>query len=1215
MNWSSEQKKAIELEGNLLVSAAAGAGKTAVMTERIARRIAAGTGVDELLVVTFTRAAASEMKQRIEKRLGELADETDDTALRMALNEAAANVSSANISTIHSFCKNVLRRNYHHVGLDPAFRVGGDDETAILKNTALDETVEEFYLENEGEKTPAGDFLIRAFHKNKGISAIISAIYNFVIARPEPIKRLSQMAEAYNEGFDDISPEAIGYLISVSKREAEILSDQADALCRSGEADAYVSVLNSDKDMLFGLSQLLTYDSWYAAARQFKPEKLPSVRGGAPDCVKNYRDELKKLKSKLEERFPLPLADERKTAKALYPVVKKLAELTANFIEKYTNLKQQEVIIDFSAMEQLTLTALMDDEIAGEYRKRFKYVFVDEYQDTNLVQDSIIQRVSRGDNLFMVGDVKQSIYRFRQAEPAGFTSKYKSYDGTFGTRIDLNQNFRSTTSVLNAANTLFSKLMLGEVGEIDYSDNAELRAGEKQTAGSVELMLIELDESEYASVKERPEMNRADGASGEGVSDDENGAADALSKPDEKENALEQMENVEAEAAFIADKILELKGSLTVFDKEKNEYRPAEFSDFAVLMRRTSGPALRLVNTLSERGIPCTAELGSGYFDALEVQIFINLLRIIDNIRQDIPLVSVMRSSIGGFSLEELVDIKRMIQDRKRPFIECFEKAANFVTEEPDKEREGCEEGAADSAVSAADVYKSESEVPAFRRKTKAFYDKILEYRRLSRLMGVEELIGRLLEDTRFYIYTGALRGGEVRRANLDLLLEKAANFEQTGRRGLHSFINMLDCVRDNTDMGAAQEKAADAVSVMSIHKSKGLEFPVVFLCGLTGAFSTRDKRSSVILDGELGLALSVSKGFDLFSEMDGIDLSKTKKLLFRRAIEAKDSSKQISEEMRVLYVGMTRARERLLLVGAKKKMASFVKKKAVGLTDRSIMNAGCYMDWLLGAYYPLGLDLNAAIAGVYTPIAGDKLETRFSMSLVSENEDVRLKKRAFDAWRERAVKTPHEGADAALKFDYPYKEDTVTPARNTVTEYTDAEYEYVPATPSFALDEDKKQSAASRGTAVHRFIMLLPLRELTEDEIRSELEKQTSSGVLTRDEAAGIDIKSIIRLLDSALYRRMLASGAARREQEFSHLTEKGALMQGIVDCFFIENGGIVIIDYKTTSVKESSAQEVASRYAPQLGMYADALNRLTGLPVREKWVYLLSAGTAVKL
>lgn len=1173
-NWTAEQERAINERGNLLVSAAAGAGKTAVMTERIVRLISEGANVNELLVVTFTKAAAAEMKQRIEARLLSLAKDAQDEAVRRRLYDAAADIGGAGISTIHSFCQDVLRHNPHLAGLDPAFRVADEAEAAMLRAEALDAVIEAAHEKAETLGSDEIDRLIDLLGDDRILAEMIIKLYTFIVARPNPMVWLDNAVSAYGEAFDEFASAAKAVLVNETRRDLRSMRTESESMYHDAVntlLERYAPVIASDANGLQALESQQTYDGMYYALLDFKFASLPRIKGStAPEEIKSYREKQKSAMERIKKRFTMNMDQERELAERTYPRVRTLGDLTKAFMREYSSLKQEAAIIDFSDMEQLCHEVLKNESVAAEYRERYKHIFIDEYQDTNGVQDAIIASVSSGDNLFMVGDVKQSIYRFRQAEPANFLAKYKSYDGVCGTRIDLNQNFRSRSAILSAANGLFSRIMLGEVGEIDYSDNAALRSG--MSAGGDENSDTHVSEAERGNA----ELVLIDLNDGTGAWDDEadsdNGWAneDAEKETNEGEN-LENYERAEAEAMYAAKRIRELMKEGRIFDRTIGCERKLAYSDFAVLMRAMAGSALTWVNVLTRCGIPCTAELGDGYFDAIEVQVFINLLRIIDNRRQDIPLMSVLLSPICAFTGEELVEIRTSYEGDE--LIDRLFRAA-------------------------------EDQEKGYAAKVRRLLSDIDTWREYVRSNGVEALIGRLLDETNYYNYIGILPGGAVRQANLERLSERAHIYESNSGRGIHGFIRMLDGMRDNISVGAAQRPTVDAVRIMSIHKSKGLEFPIVFIAGIANMFSRRERQSAMIIDAELGIGLRLRGVGKLRREP-----------LFRRAAAARDSSKLIAEEMRILYVGMTRAKERLVLLGADKSMLKLINNNARVLTKQRITNANRYIDWLLGAYFPLGLNVENAKRGVVSRIEADLLKTIYlNVSSLKQLglEKMRINEREYAEWTKNAERSDTSGFAEYVNYDYPNRADSLRPAKRSVTDYMNSEYEYIPAVPRF-MRENRKLSAAERGTAVHKLVMNLPLIEHDRMSILNAIEELKASCKLTNEEAGSIYVKGILNLTDSCLWRRIIASKRVERELEFTHLLENGELVQGIIDCCFVEDNCWVIVDYKTTVVHEDeSSMAVAMRYAKQLQGYADALYKLSGMPVKEKWVFLLGTGEA---
>ncbi len=1212
-----EQERAINESGNLLVSAGAGAGKTYVLTKRIARIITEGARMDELLIVTFTRAAAAEMKQRIEKELSEIAEKTEDAELKKRLSAASASVFRADISTIDVFCRNVLKRNYDKVGLDPAFITIDDAESEVLMDRVLDEVIEEFYVEAEKNNDDTSLFLSEAVNGRDGLAAMIKKIHANIKARPDPMEFLRSFTKKYEIGpeFDEVFKVCAERFIRAARKMLRVSIEKANEMVKSlpgiENGEAYFSVINEDMMELNNLTVIEDYDLFYNAMQGFKFKSLPRKRGvSAPEEITDYRKEVKDSVKKIGAMFALSRSEEERIAECFHPVIEKICELTEKFIQGFTALKRENSQVDFTDLEQLCLEALKDEAVAEEYRNKYSHIFIDEYQDTNSLQDSIFKRIASGGNLFMVGDVKQSIYRFRQAEPEIFLEKYETYDAAEDTasinkRIDLNFNFRSETAVLSAVNRVFFALMRGETGEIDYSDNAELRSREDAGRGGAELDLIEMSEQLYKNV-DKPVENMDNLSNNTEFDDDEAGEGEAESRPAESSDSLEELEKIEAEADFIADKILDIMQHGHVFDKETKTNRKPVFSDFTVLMHVTKGFALRLVNALSKRGIPSSAELGDGYFDAIEVQVFINLLRIIDNLRQDIPLASVMLSPIGGFTEKELAIIRSAFRGGE------FENG-NF----------------SDKLYAAQRAHVEGAEQDEERRavfeKASIFIEKILYYRELSRLIEVSKLVGTLFDETQYALFAGALPNGEVRRANLNMLFERAASFESMGGRSLHGFVNYLDNLRDNSSLGAATLSGSEAVRVMSIHKSKGLEAPIVFLCMLSKKFNMRDLGSSVMVDRELGIGLNLKRGFYRLRSLPPELAKNAGKSLIRRAIEARERDKMISEEMRVLYVAMTRARERLFLVGAEKEMAKYVEKKASALSEVRINSANCFLDWLLGAFFPLGLNLENALKGLRLPLGGgDGLEVFYRMAGSGDAAEGRLNKQDFADWLRMAADFSHEDVDERLDFEYAFLEDTKTPAKQGVTELTsmeEKELAYEPAVPLFITEaEGRTLSAAERGTLTHRFIMLLELERMDNKALENRLENLVERGFFTGEQAQAIDMRRVEALTLSPLYQRLLEAKVSGRrvlrEQDFSLLDGRGALIQGTLDCCFEdEDGALVLIDYKTTALKNRTKEEIAEPYRAQLEAYKTALEALTGKRVKEKWIFLLSAGEAVQL
>ena len=1156
-NWTTEQLEAIEKEGDLIVSAAAGAGKTSVLTERIARLIAKGADVERLLVVTFTNAAAAEMKQRIEARLIKLADDAaaaglDERAAK--LKSASASCARANISTLHSFCMSVLRRNYHEAGLDPAFGVAETLDAELLAAKAVDDVLEERFAANEKTEDPALKALVSAVKTDEKLAGLIRSLYAFAIARPDPDAWLDMAVSMYTDDFPSAAARIADGLIARSRADTEFFFAEAKRLIGdlSATQPTAAAALGSDRDVMMGLLLQPDYDHWVSAVNGIGKLDVLRFKNGTDDAekqeAKNYREAFKAFIATLKKRFAHTLDEESAYAKLLAPPIRLLRELVGDFTKRFAELKEDEGVIDFSDMEQLTLKVLSNPAVAAEYREKFLYIFVDEYQDINPAQEAILERISKG-NRFMVGDVKQSIYRFRQAEPAIFLEKYRTYkEGEGRSRVDLNANFRSRTAVLDAANLLFSQLMKGEnVGEIDYSDNARLVSGRDpvpgEDHGSVEMVLID------------PAL----------------GLDDADLTPDDDDSESAERTNAGLMAAYSAGRILDLMEHGTVSDKDgPRRYR---WSDFAVLMRSAKGEVSDWMETFSNAGIPCVSDRGEGFYAAIEVRIFTDLLRVIDNRRQDIPLLAVMRSPIFGFTEEELIHIRADYDGEE--FLDCVLNAAK------------------DPAA------------PSWSIKCAGMLAKIDRWRARAKLTELGTLVTEVLDETRFEVNVSALYGGEARERNLETLLSLAQRLSSSGGT-LSDFIRFLDEASGSAKEPGQVPSSADAVRLMTVHSSKGLEFPVVILANITKKFF-RGYRSDVgIFDAELGIGLCSVAG------------DRELKSMLQRAIAAREARRLNAEEMRLLYVAQTRAKEKLIMLGVKKDAEKFAAKYSARLDDVRIMNAEFYANWMLGAYFPQGpgSELSFPHGG------GMKLDIIPPVSNAGDRGS--MTSDAFGEWLQEASFLDTSALDKRFSEQYPALTETRLPSKLSVTGLTKARAQ-VALLPRF-MEDEREFSAAEAGTLAHRLLQLVSLKPHTEASVREELELFTARGQFTEREADAINTEHVVRFFSSELGRRLLASPRIEREKEFDvyidadKLTDTGSkapiMLQGVIDCCFIEDGAWVLVDHKTTHIdKTHTANTVARRYARQLELYADALEKLTGLPVKEKYVYLLSVDEAVKL
>ena len=1122
--WTKDQLRAIESEGNLIVSAAAGAGKTAVLTERIVSRVCAGAPVENLLVLTFTRAAAAEMKGRIAERLNQLADMAETTEEMRYLRRQARNVDGAFISTIHAFCSRVLRRHYHAVGLPARAKTADEMESAALNETVRDELLTRLSSENDAGYTT----LLAAFGSEQAAWDAILATYRFTRAEPEPESWLSHAAERYGDeaALSRILSDAVVFCKDELSMVLETIVRERDLL--SPDCANAISTIDDELSRYRAMLLCKTYTQYRDALSAMEYGRLVFPRAVAEEDkagAKAARDMGKDLIKEQKKRFLRAEAEERSILRRSGAVVAALCSLTVRFEEAYAEAKREKNLVDYDDLEHFALIALRRSEIAQEYREKFSWIAVDEYQDSNRVQEAILACITRGDNLFFVGDVKQSIYRFRQAEPGLFLEKLARFSGKDGTRIDLAENFRSSGEVLSAVNEVFESVMSERAGDIDYDARARLVCGTAQPEGSAELHLIRKE--------------RAEG--------------------EDEEDALEDAADLEVEARLIAKRIHEIMQSEPYIDAKTGETRNYRYGDFAVLLRAGT-EAQTVSQTLAAGGVPAYAQSSGGYFDAVEVQIFRNLLSVIDNRRQDVPLLSVLLSSIGGFTHEELAKV-----------------------------RAACPAGAFYEAFFAC---AKEDSILGQRANT--FLERLSQYRAESRLISVEELIGKLLDETGFYEEMGAGVSGAQRQANLNALLDKAHAFESAGSRGVWNFLRHLALAQDNASVGAAQTVTADVVRILTIHKSKGLEFPVVFVAGMGKPFNRMDVNNSLQLHGSFGMALR-------FIDREGAQRVK-RDTIARVILSQRVKREQLAEEMRVLYVAMTRARRKLILTACVNKPEEKLASSPRLPTAWQAIRCSSPVKWLMmGAHRHLSIT-------------------------IQEREGL-LGGTMPDAVREIPPFDPVvlEAIEAKLNWTYAHAEAAQIRAKAAVSRVVKGE----DALPMFARPAflAKEKDAVFVGTATHAAMQFLPLvRSLDDASARAFLSLLTEQGRITPEQAEAADASAIAWFSHDALFSRMQRAERVERELPFSYpmdamqlygiAAEETVLLQGVLDACFLENGEWIIVDYKTDRIRPNeSAEQAAERHTEQLRLYALALETLTGRRVKELYVVLLTHRAAVKV
>ena len=1263
MKFTPEQQRVIELHNsNILVSAAAGSGKTAVLVERIIRMICDGehpADIDRLLIVTFTNAAAAEMRERIAAGITARLEADPGNE---HIQKQSALLHNAQITTIDSFSLFLIRNHFNEIGLDPDFRVADEGEIKLLQQEVLAQLLEDAY---------AGQFVPEApkqFHacveyfcpggRESVLEQHILNLSRYAGSFPWPAEWLEERKNDYAAGDMEalVHSDYGQYLTERVNRTVEGCLEklrEVKRLCELPDGPyMYGELTEAEIEQLERLTSCKDLEEQAAKVPAVTFARLPSKKDDSVDPAKRelakaIRNSVKDTLSDLSESYfktPLELAVEQ--GKACREPLRMLLDLVLEFDRRLLAAKQERHLIDFSDMEHYALQILLKREkveetgsigtdraktkyrivpsdVAMEYRQYFQEILIDEYQDSNLVQEYLLSAIS-GEaeghyNRFMVGDVKQSIYKFRLARPELFLEKYDIYQETGDLcRIDLAKNFRSRIQVVDAVNGVFSRIMSREIGGIAYDDKAALYPGavypaQEDPAYGSELLLIrkpEKGEREESGIGEQH-------AEGAGV--------------------LVDYDNVrQLEALAIAARIKQLKGSLQVMEKSAGELRPVRYSDMVILLRTTSGWDEEFKKILEQQGIPVYITSKTGYFGALEVQELLQFLRVLDNPRQDIPLFGVMQSVFGGFTQEEIAQIRSGGEGHSRKRMTLYE-ALKEVAQSGRTVEEGEEISAGESAGEEAEL----------SQKADTFLQRIGHYRDLTPFTSIRDLLQRILDDYDYLNYVTALPAGSKRRANVEMLLTKASAFEKTSYFGLFHFIRYMEQLEKyDVDYGEADtlDENADVVRIMSIHKSKGLEFPVVFVSGLSKRFNMQDANQSLIVDMDLGVAVDY---------VDSVRRIKNKTLR-RTVLSAKMKEDNLAEELRVLYVALTRAREKLILTAVldkadeKWELAQMTGQER--LTYLDFCEAGSYMDFLLPILPKTGIavktlrteDLAAEELGEQLRM-GDRRE---QLRLIACGEtpltgDPEENERKLMHLRERfAYQYPHPGLQKL------YTKTTVSELKiaamaekDEAAFHTFEEKEVVPYIPGFRREQEKV-SGAVRGNAFHRVMELLDFmyvfvesglfekcpgdyetyrKRLDAERLKNRLEeflqRETISLRLTEEYAKAVSLPKILNFLEQELAYRMWRAqeqGLLYREQPFvlgidakrldPDLPEgEKVLIQGIIDVFFIEDGEIVLLDYKTDVI--DSLEALWNRYNVQIQYYEEALTKLMQMPVKE-WI-----------
>ncbi|MBQ2987411.1 MAG: helicase-exonuclease AddAB subunit AddA [Tyzzerella sp.] len=1179
VTFTKEQQQVIDLRNrNILVSAAAGSGKTAVLVERIITRLtkdATPLNVDQLLIVTFTEAAAAEMKERIHAAIEKALENEPEN---VHLQHQATLIHQAQITTIHKFCLSVIKEHFHAIDLDPGFRVGEEGELKLLKQDVVCDVLEAAFQEGDPE------FLsfVECFSTgkdDKNLEDLILRLYEFSRSYPNPDTWLDLCGEQYAIASpEDLEEKAyVQELLSEvreSLKQIQFLLECGLKICKEDEGPfGYEKALQSDIEQIETLRGAKNFTQMRKGIYQMEWMKLGSNKGKIVDDnkllrVKELRKEVKEYIKKLKETyFYETMQNLMEDMTYVHDNIRMLTDLVKRFATQFTEEKRNKNLIDFNDMEQYALQILtreeqgnlVPSEVAEGYQQKFAEVMIDEYQDSNYVQEAIltsVSGVSKGIyNVFMVGDVKQSIYRFRLSRPELFMEKFNSYSivDSEKQRIDLHKNFRSRREVLDSTNFIFRQIMVPSLGGIDYDERAALYVGadyEERPDKEAEVLLIEVPESKAS-------------------------------------------ERIEVEAMAIGRRIKELMTTQTVFDKKAGEYRPIRYGDIVILTRSAKGWTEVFSKVLSDMGIPTYACSKEGYFEAIEIQIALNYLQILDNPRQDIPFTAVLTSMFAGMSSEELANIR--CSNQAKTMYDCV-----------------CQ-----YAENGEDVW--------LRDRLCAFLNTFEKFRNCVPYMAIHALLWKVMEETGYYDYVSALPGGEQRAANLEMLLEKAITFEGTSYKGLFHFVRYIEQLKKYAvDYGEANvmDENADVVSLMTIHKSKGLEFPIVFVAGTGKEFNMQDARKSIVVHSELGLGV------------DAIDpIARTKIPTFlKKIIQLKETRETSAEELRVLYVAMTRAREKLILTGAVEDIEKELDQHMIlqGLTDvrlpyYNLVKAKKYLDWILPCIYR-NENLEHVPVKVHH-ITMEKLEEQDAKEQIINQ----ITKEALTCWDTEEVYDAGMKMQIAEQFSYtyPYHDGQTIKQKLSVSELKKRMYmeeegeemfreeEVIPLLPKF-LQESQELTGASKGTAYHKLLELLDFtKEYDKEMLLATIADLVQSGLLTEEMGTVICPSDILAFLRSPIGKRV--QEASRKGKYFAEQpfvigveakeifpdteSKECVLVQGIVDVYFEEDGQLIVLDYKTDRVYH--ANELVEHYHTQLEYYAKALQKLTGKPVKEMVIY----------
>ena len=1199
-----------------------GSGKTAVLVERIINKIInEKIDIDRLLVVTFTNSAASEMREKILKAIYELLDKkTLPSETTNHLQRQITLLGKANICTIDSFCLDVIRNNFFEIEISPNFRIADTAEIDLLKQEVLEKLFEDKYENHDSDF----ELLVKtytSYRDDTPLKDLILKIYTYIESNPFPLEWLNTQVEKFNLKTQDFAETPWGkILLNSMKNELEenintLKSEQKRLSFESDLVDYERNIITTIENLETLYVNLDNWDKAYMLSQDEIFPKWPSsrkIQSEEKEKAKQIRDKVKKnFVSKRNKIFTSKTEEINQDLEEMYKTLTKLKNLIIDFDTEFNKSKKEKNIVDFSDIEHFALQILIKNtdgkleatEIAKKYQEKFIEIAIDEYQDSNLVQEYILTSVSRKNNIFMVGDVKQSIYKFRQAMPDLFLDKYENYSENTanekGLKIKLYKNFRSRSNILDFTNAIFKNIMSKSLGEIDYNEGEYLNLG------------ASLEESKEDLKTEVDILNivKQDNELSENYEEEKQ---EDYKEENQEQIDEEQIEDIELEAKFVAKKVRDLiDAKFQIYDNKLQKFRDIQFRDIVILLRSTKNKANIFEKELIKQNIDVYSDTSSEYLDSYEIQVIMDLLKIINNPYQDIPLVHVMLSSIGMFTDDDLLEIR--LVDKFDDFYTALLKAKLSVNK-------------------------------VLAEKIKRFLDKIEDFRNKNKFMDLDELIWTIYEETGFLNYVSLMPNGAIRRENLNMLFERAKQYETASFKGLFNFINFMQKIKlGSGDLGSAKliGENENVVRIMSIHKSKGLEFPVVFLSAVGSRFNQNDLKEDILLHQNLGIGAKYIN-YDRQIKYD---------TLTKLALKEKNTEESLSEEMRVLYVALTRAKEKLYITGVQKDFDKTLKKLQeeadIYKLDDGKINPNLlkkyirYIDWILLVY----IYNKTQSEDIMNLNVLEKKEILKTLKLDEEPEEMDiiqfLEKNSKDVKQEDLLKLKDE-----LAFEYKYKDLRYIPTKASVTgivhkdvinkvqeeqneierDYEEPQIEFVK--PKFLKNTDEEKiTPAQRGTLIHLCMKNLEFNKKYElKDVENLIEELKLKQIITQKEQDEINPKIILDFTKTDIWKELSLAKEYHKEEPFyinvpanevvDTVSKENILVQGIIDLYYItEDDRLILLDYKTDFVKQGQEQLLIDRHKSQMMLYKEALENSLNKKVDKIYIYSTSLGKIVEI